>query len=155
MIITDNGGVMANSFSTDIEARDLFASKMNVVKKCSNALSEGCWTGTLVGPEGFVTNAGMILSDGTMVAFNFSSGNYSSSCNIIHGNATNVCFEIYVDTNGFKRPNKTGKDVLVFLVYENTLRIGGTNNDYYAINPTYYACSTGIKPFLCQFDYFK
>lgn len=157
IIISENGGTFADALSTGTEVRDIFARKLLAIKKCDNASSEGCFPSTYkYGPNSnFVKYAGLVLNDGMMVSFNFYPGNYSLSCNLTHGSATGVCFEIWVDTNGAKAPNIGGKDIVGFILYKNGLRVAGTNHDYYESVYSAYNCITGTNPFLCQLEFFK
>lgn len=152
MIVSENGGSLSNVFPTGGDAVTLFSEKMNVVKKCNNAQADGCWPASYTsGPAAVqVAAPGIILNDGTMVVFYF----YSSNCDYVHGLATGVCADLFVDTNGAKKPNKAGQDILVFLMYKDMLRIGGTNNDYYEQNSSYYTCTNNVG-YLCQLDFFN
>lgn len=156
LVLNNYGGDLSNVFSAS-NIVDIYAANMKIVKKCSNASTEGCWPASYTnGPSTLQTvNPGMILTDGTMIIFNLSTAPYSYDCNGQSGNAVGVCGDIYVDTNGAKPPNASGKDILAFVLYKDRLRLGGTNQDYYDLHASYYACQTGTNPFLCQLSYFK
>ena len=159
LIVNDNSGDLSNVFSYS-NVVDLYAEKMKVIKKCSNSRTEGCWTyDCLTGPNVLqAAKSGMILNDGTMVTFFF----YDVGCNYAHGhaviggtNSPNNCADVYVDTNGAKPPSYIGKDILVFLLYKDRLRVGATNRDYMELHPASYNCATGLNPVMCQLDLFK
>lgn len=159
LIINDNGGIFANVFANSTDIRDAYANKMHVVKKCNNSLYDGCWAmDWKSGPNWtYVQSPGFVLNDGTFVFFSFQSAN-SFSCTATSYLAQSVCGEVYVDTNGAKNPNTAGKDILLFVIYKDRLRLGATNQDYYSSSNTavggYYGCPNGTNPLQCQLNLF-
>jgi prepilin-type N-terminal cleavage/methylation domain-containing protein len=123
---------------------NVFKSKMIVTKDCNNNNNNECWadgeklhdsTPTMPTPA-FIDNSGM-------------------SWSLIYPNAGNLGDKLLVDTNGFKKPNKFGKDrfILVFCDGQNNFTSSGipikpcpmsewaTNGDF--INPDSYWCPSG------------
>ena len=54
-----------------------------------------------------------ILNDGTLLFFQPSSADCSQSQG---GGIDNICGSIWADLNGFKSPNKFGRDIFIFWV---------------------------------------
>lgn len=71
----------------------------------------------------------VILSDGTLVAFQVT----SATCNPVYGITNNpnkgACGGITVDINGFKSPNQLGKDVFFFWITKSGIIPVGTPED--------------------------
>lgn len=153
LIISENGMSLANTYTSASEMINMYAEKMNAIKKCNSARNDGCWAPAYTGgPSTTQSNsAGMVLSDGSFFVFLST----DPSCVSQSGNAPYACGEIYVDTNGFKNPNTVGKDILQFVVYKYGIRLAGTNNDYYQVNINGYRCPSGHNPILCQLELLK
>lgn len=64
--------------------------------------------------------AGYILNDGALIHFN------SWDINGCNYNETGLCSYITIDINGFKKPNRVGKDIFELKLYENKLAPGTT-----------------------------
>ena len=58
--------------------------------------------------------AGVILTDGSYVAIQ----DMSNDCTSFTGD---VCGNVYVDVNGYKPPNKFGKDIYMFYIKQKGL----------------------------------
>ncbi|MDD3149223.1 MAG: prepilin-type N-terminal cleavage/methylation domain-containing protein [Candidatus Gastranaerophilales bacterium] len=145
MIVADNGGTLAGAFPGDgAGAEDLknaYASKLNIIKDCSGTstyggtgsgvAAEGCWhlydawyflNGTTTGwTQSF---PGLILNNGSLIYFILNKSDCSSS----RGDYER-CAEIYLDVNGFKKPNIIGKDIFVMSITSNALIPLGARGD--------------------------
>ncbi|MBE7705674.1 MAG: type II secretion system protein [Cyanobacteria bacterium SIG30] len=84
---------------------------LRVIKHCGISTEEGCWYSDDSLPRTLNNTLGLIvankhpryiLSDGTLVAM------------FLVKNATSKRIDIYVDVNGFKKPNILGKDIFTF-----------------------------------------
>lgn len=128
-IKTDNGGTLADTFTSRTTTRDEFMKYMNYIKTCDGNASLGdCWNtdyakrydnGTMYsnaspGNEynwwGMVTSRTIVLKNGSSIYFHTGTSNCST---------TAECARFFVDTNGPKPPNTMGKDIYYFFVYTN------------------------------------
>jgi len=139
MLVVDNGGSLAGAFPGNVAGgealKDAFASKLNIIKDCSGASwsggtgigasAEGCWheganswyylNGTAVSGSNW-TYPGLILNNGSLMYFHVN----SSNCSQTAGDYKR-CGHIYIDVNGFKKPNIIGKDVFGVNITSNAL----------------------------------
>lgn len=137
-ILIDNGGSFQNAFSSNpIKMRNLFASYVVHVKNCSWENIQGnCWhfDNVVKNPDNSSytgTDAGLLLNNGAMLIFEA-----WSSCDYPIDNVAGrdpACGNIVVDVNGFKGPNRVGKDVFKIWVQENKVRPTGSLNDGYPV----------------------
>lgn len=122
---------------------------LNVQKSCSmhRAMSEGCWhpndgsSTYLNGVQVTVLEQpypGLVLSDGTIMYFSY--GNGSCSANVYNHN--NTCITVSVDVNGFKKPNRYGKDIYRIAIYPTQIKPFGANNDTYNCSGDGFGCSS-------------
>jgi prepilin-type N-terminal cleavage/methylation domain-containing protein len=141
--------------------RNAFLPYLNYTKTCEPNTS-GCWHEAnewynLSGVkriDSYKSHATLILNNGTLASFRL----YSSSCNDTRSPNNDNCGNVYFDINGFKGPNKIGKDIYVLRV----LRRGnvipqGTQGDYVYNNPSSYSCNVQAYPntegWGCSADY--
>ncbi|MDD3150466.1 MAG: hypothetical protein PHV68_06490, partial [Candidatus Gastranaerophilales bacterium] len=61
-------------------------------------------------------NPGLILNNGSLMRFYLN----KSDCSYPRGDYTG-CGHLYIDINGFKKPNIIGKDVFIAIITSNTL----------------------------------
>lgn len=150
-IVQEQGGSIKGSFPSDISGgesfKNAFKKYLKHTKECSGIAAcggtgngsglDGCWhgigkwsylDGTKANGVGDVDSPypGLILDNGMLVYFGISSYNctytYSATVN-------NACGWSYVDVNGFKGPNKIGKDIFPLIYLENyVLPIGAKGN---------------------------
>ncbi|MDD3150587.1 MAG: prepilin-type N-terminal cleavage/methylation domain-containing protein [Candidatus Gastranaerophilales bacterium] len=137
MIIADNGGSLAGAFPGDAagseDLKNAYTSKLNIIKDCSGASwaggtvgggasAGGCWhtggnwsylTGTTM--TNFDT-PGLILNSGFLMYFYID----KSDCSYSAGNYRR-CGAVFIDINGFKKPNTIGKDIFGASVTSNSL----------------------------------
>lgn len=142
---SDNGGTLKGLFVNDGTANGYnvspYSNYLSFVKLCSNNVdTNGCWHAdgkwynysgnapTLTGVAGFYwDNGALILKDGTLMLIG---GGGSATCqggwvayensgthNWANGNPLD-CNVVWVDVNGFKPPNKTGKDIFALSIRE-------------------------------------
>ncbi|MDD3149201.1 MAG: prepilin-type N-terminal cleavage/methylation domain-containing protein [Candidatus Gastranaerophilales bacterium] len=147
MIVADNGGSLAGAFTEDVlgseDLKNAFASKLNIIKDCSGtsafggtgsgSSAEGCWhvganswyylNGNDTG--GGASLPGLILNNGSLMWFQVNKSDCSSSA----GDYTR-CAHLYIDVNGFKKPNTVGKDIFVASITSNSLIPYGARNFY-------------------------
>ncbi|MDD3150255.1 MAG: hypothetical protein PHV68_05410, partial [Candidatus Gastranaerophilales bacterium] len=143
MIIADNGGTLAGAFPGDAlgseDLKNAYASKLNIIKDCSGtstyggmgsgASNEKCWhaTGSLYYLNGTTrggqTQPGLILSNGNLMWIYIE----KSTCLSTVGDSKR-CGAIYVDVNGFKKPNTIGKDIFPINITSNGLIPYGAMN---------------------------
>ncbi|MDD3151236.1 MAG: prepilin-type N-terminal cleavage/methylation domain-containing protein [Candidatus Gastranaerophilales bacterium] len=146
MIVADNGGTLVGAFPGDAlgseDLKNAFASKLNIIKDCSGtssyggagtgASSEGCWhsgtnswyylNGTGIGST---SEPGLILNNGSLMYF----GINKSNCSFGTGDYTR-CGWLYIDVNGFKKPNTIGKDIFTANITSNILIPAGAKGFY-------------------------
>lgn len=132
----DNGGSLVGAYSSADEAIDGFCEKLNCTKKCHMAETQtNCFHGAdwymLDGRAGWqdystVGNAASaVLSDGMLITMW-----WTPSCS--SGDGT-LCTNATVDINGFKKPNKMGRDMFEIYINQNNIvpnGSSGTNVDY-------------------------
>ncbi|MDD3150380.1 MAG: prepilin-type N-terminal cleavage/methylation domain-containing protein [Candidatus Gastranaerophilales bacterium] len=147
MIVADNGGSLAGAFAGDVagseDLKNAFASKLNIIKNCSGISSmggtgtgvsaQGCWhaganswhylNGTGIGSA---SAPGLILNNGSLMYFDLR----NSACNDPVGDYIR-CGIIYIDINGFKKPNTIGKDIFNANITSNALIPIGARGYYY------------------------
>lgn len=118
LIKKDGGGSLIGSFTSTIVMKDKYANYLSVVKNCNNASSNGCWhktdewqawDGTLRTGTG---DAGLMLNNGTIMFFTWTSASCSNNASL------KICGDIYLDVNGFKKPNIIGKDIFAVSITE-------------------------------------
>lgn len=162
LIKIDNGGTLISTYSSTDNALDGICNIMKCTKKCytsddrTQCFHNGTDWYTLDGRQGWqdystlTNNASAILIDGT--TFDIS---WKPSCNGNNGTLTTICGNLAVDVNGFKKPNKMGRDIFELFIEQNKVIPNGvmsTSADY-ATNPllcdpssssqTYNGCNCG------------
>jgi prepilin-type N-terminal cleavage/methylation domain-containing protein len=117
-VINANGGSVPRAFGSSMI--DTMAPYLSVSKYCNTSPNQ-CWHTdsnwyTLLGGAHHtsynVTNTkGLILSDGTLISTLDSD---ISACS--YGGTLKICGFIMIDINGFKGPNRWGRDIFTFWV---------------------------------------
>lgn len=114
--------------------RDLFATKLKVLKTCDEPINEGCQASSLyLDGNDFdeLTNTGInqklpmfITNSGYSLKFRFHFNGCKSDGVVSGYNWINYnCGWVQVDTNGLKKPNVMGKDIFYLELYsDNTIR---------------------------------
>jgi prepilin-type N-terminal cleavage/methylation domain-containing protein len=125
-------------YSSQGKAYNAFQNYMNYQKFCTNPQAEGCWHqpnewvniyGTQI-PSVLDLNSqrGYILNDGTLMFFSFYNIPASNPAIASSGGRPIVGT---VDLNGYKKPNKVGKDIVSFYMdAEKTLPMGAIGTTY-------------------------
>lgn len=142
----DNGGDLVNLFGTvagqEDTMIDYYSQYLKVTKKCMTGklATDGCWhkfqkfykySGDPYEND-WDTLGGLVLNDGTFVALVLN----SPTCTHTDTAKDNGCGYITVDVNGFKGPNKVGKDIFgMFLLKNGTVAPYGTQDDAWQISP--------------------
>jgi prepilin-type N-terminal cleavage/methylation domain-containing protein len=113
-VVSDNASSIAGAFSSDDTMRDAYITFLNTTKLCNSGSSKGiCWhndgtfyylNGTAASGEDLNIASGAILTNGSLVRFE------CRGCGSSYGIAP-FCGDIQIDINGFKKPNKFGKDI--------------------------------------------
>ena len=122
---------------TPVIALSYFATKLNLIKNCGTGT--GCFSDTVYTSlnnipvdninENTVLAKG-ILADGTFIGI---SAILAGGCQTILGTGplVNTCGTIVIDINGYKKPNKFGRDLFTFWITKTGIFPCGTNNDIY------------------------
>lgn len=140
-VMMDNGGTLKGFCNNSNCVKNIYSSYLSTVKLCRQGESWGqCWSerdrfwnldGSVNGWGAFGPS-GVVLSNGMFINFWFSSSDCSETWT-----GLNTCGEITVDVNGFKGPNKIGKDIFLVEIVENGIKAEGSPGDIF-IN----TCST-------------
>jgi prepilin-type N-terminal cleavage/methylation domain-containing protein len=132
-IMMDNGGTMkglCSQFDHNC-LKNIYLPYLSVIKSCSLGSSYGnCWVNgdvvwlNNVSMNTWGNNAGIVLNNGVFIDFY----NDSITCSASVGSLSK-CARLRADVNGFKGPNKVGKDVFVLTLMENGIKPGGIPGD--------------------------
>lgn len=119
MLAADNGGSLAGAYGSNDVALDALCEKMRCTKVCHTGDAQTCghskdWT-TLNGGAAWQdyswNNATADLADGMILAINA----WVPACNSTrYSNIT--CGAAMIDVNGFKKPNKYGRDMFEIFI---------------------------------------
>lgn len=128
LIKMDNGGTYVGAFSNTTDMVNKFAEKLSYSTKCISATNDGtCWhlNNTMMktldgrdwGNSSPSSAQGLKLSDGTLIVFYYYDSNCNSSAFSIDTSDINnpfnhMCGELSIDLNGFKPPNRAGRDII-------------------------------------------
>jgi prepilin-type N-terminal cleavage/methylation domain-containing protein len=127
-LIADNGGSLKGVFTDRDSVKNTFAKYLSYTSSCDNNNNNGtCWHKAnqwyyLNGTSITDNPPALILSNGSLLRFNFMATNCDSGSQL-------RCGEIYVDVNGFKKPNTIGKDIFGIYIRENSIRPFGVQGD--------------------------
>lgn len=149
LLIADNDGGLAGLFADNNGFKNLYKSKLNAIKDCNDGQSQGnCWVkindwyylnNT---PISSWDNASLILNDGTFLFF----GGISTTCASDNGGrltGITQCGWVFVDLNGFKSPNKIGRDIFIFHILNNGVIPFGSS-DTWSCGTEGYGCTAKI-----------
>lgn len=140
LISTDNGGTLNGVFANPTQFRDKFLEKMAFNKKCDGSnIKNECWNDigayNLANHVQFQTDAwwfsptystAAVLNNGMTLLFDDNYDVYECNNNTL--GSYPYCGTIFVDVNGFKKPNTLGKDVFRIFVYENKTQAFGNGS---------------------------
>lgn len=142
-ILSENGFTAKGLFPGDKLGSALLAQKFNekmkFSKTCegtailggtgSGATAEGCWHSANQwrflhgGSKPAYDFPGAIGIDGKLVCFEIT----TTDCSTIEGTSSITrCGAIFIDVNGFKKPNQIGKDIFSMILLENRIVANGT-----------------------------
>jgi len=145
--MNDNEGSLTGISGGANGFRDEFKKHLVSVKSCDNAKTEGCWhtDGTILNLSGGLYdppawNLALILNDGAL----FVPGFYTSTCDMDYGGGFLACGYGWIDVNGWKKPNTTGKDIFPFWTQKNGIAPWGTQGDPYTNFSWYCNKSAGL-----------
>ncbi|MDD3150543.1 MAG: prepilin-type N-terminal cleavage/methylation domain-containing protein [Candidatus Gastranaerophilales bacterium] len=152
LIAVDNGGTLAGAFPGDAagseDLKNAFASKLNIIKDCSGtstyggtgtgASAEGCWHSTasdwfyLNGDDAYnISLPGLILNNGSLIFYSLLKSDCSVNVSVYDSNADYTrCGYLFIDVNGFKKPNTLGKDIFGGAITTNTFIPWGAKEFY-------------------------
>lgn len=132
LILKENGGSPVGVFSGSNATMQVLAEKLAPIKACPNGQS-GCWHNSTsdykeldgsTGPTTPTSQARMELRNGMLLLFNNNNQNCTSSGYQIDG-VNSSCSEIFVDVNGFEKPNKFGRDIFIIGISKNGTYLSG------------------------------
>lgn len=127
-IAQNNGGSIQGVFGGGVNNYLNFVNHLSYAKLCTTTTNIGeCWhqsgawyrnNGTQayeLGASFYTQNAGLILNDGSLLLIS-SQGSPTCSGIWMHMEnsgmgSTDLCSVVFIDVNGFKGPNRTGKDI--------------------------------------------
>lgn len=139
-----NGGSLANACvgnNNNTCFANLFKPYLSITKDCSIDLSKGCWheinqfywyNGSPINQD-FSASPTLILKDGTLVYIIAGNADCSNTPGTVYKSNLR-CGYVYIDVNGFKKPNTIGKDIFEFNFLPNSVVPAGapqiTNDSY-------------------------
>lgn len=138
LIRIENGGRMVNVVNYSVDLANLFAEKMNYIKRCDNtASSPNCYMsnsdnmynlqGGYIGdytPYPYQSHSKIVTNDGIVYIFQV----LSASCQDTHyyeNGQPKTCGVVIVDLNGGKSPNTWGKDIFIILINDFNVIVSG------------------------------
>jgi len=114
--------------------KNAFTNYLSTVKECEPGVSDNCWHKDnewhwMKGDDiAWGYRATAILSNNSLASFHW----YSPDCSYTDEDVNPaICGCIYVDVNGFNKPNIVGKDIFGFWVSEKKLTPFGASDYYY------------------------
>lgn len=169
----DNGGSLADLYNYDEnKLRNDLTEYMIMTKKCDqNTVTgvDGCWHSSTewktLSPNRSINwptsnlsdRSRAILNNGTLVVFDILSDSCSYTGQIP---ANDTCGHLFVDVNGYKKPNTIGKDIFGAQFVKNGRLIPfGTLNDVWTNQAASYSCNLSSYPnsegWSCSAEYLK
>jgi prepilin-type N-terminal cleavage/methylation domain-containing protein len=128
-IMIHNSGSMEGSASNSATLRDLYcestansSNRLNCIRRCNAGAGSGiCYAagyrnlqGTALTDDWSSVYTGAVLNNGMTVLF---LGDSIASCNNSGSRLANGCGEIAIDVNGLRMPNRVGRDIFYFQIY--------------------------------------
>jgi prepilin-type N-terminal cleavage/methylation domain-containing protein len=158
LIKMDNGGTYVDAFLSTSDTVNKFAEKLSYTAKCTNATNDGtCWhldntmmktlDGLDWGTTSPTTAQGLKLNDGNLVWFIQVSKDCSNSStwSLDTSNPNNpfnyVCSLLIIDVNGFKSPNRMGRDIFEILLTARGFHAIGEQGSYYGKSQNWSRCT--------------
>jgi len=125
LIQSDNADSVVGIFTSSNTIMNLFCNKLNCALTCQANQQPGvCFEDgqnswhTLDGRSGWQDNTGFaraVLTDGTLLSFQFMTSTCNDGHYTINGTSLN-CAAVYLDVNGFNPPNTMGRDMFQVLI---------------------------------------
>jgi len=109
-------------FNSEHDIIKKFSENLETESICENAKKEGCWSDTWLWEN--LTKRGIKLKTGEFIIAELASPQCKNQNNIKH-----TCGALYIDTNGEKKPNKIGKDIIKIYITSNGLIPAGIKSD--------------------------
>lgn len=132
-ILQENGGTFIGVVDDDNSIKNKFKEYLKYEKDCDQDASAGiCWhninewysaDNTKQDSTYGNNRAALVLRDGSLVEFS----SRSSTCNDPSYGTLMRCGLVLIDVNGFKKPNKIGKDIFSFNIFINKLSTQDTS----------------------------
>lgn len=142
LILNENGGNIKGLCSDDACLLNLFKDKLIVQKSCPTNSLANCYIpynkvqNSAGGSSDMFRNSGMILSDGSYLAFIVR----DSDCNYSYNSGLKNCGNISIDVNGKKPPNIQGKDIFRVFIDENKIWPAGIQDDEVYLDGANHGC---------------
>lgn len=169
-VLKDKGGNLTNVYTTDTGSESFkndIKAKMSYIKDCSGAAGYGgsgsgsddggCWhasskwyslDGAAYSDNALQAHGGFVLKDGSFLLFSIVAGDCTQSTGSYYR-----CGLIYIDLNGFKKPNTIGKDIYAVSCLSNKILPYGVQGkeDYATTCPS--TVTAGTTGFGCSAKY--
>lgn len=141
LLTTENGGSFTDALASGsgtggLLLKNVFKQKLSYLQEC--ATNDGsnlnvCFpassrikylNGTSTGPAYLANDAtvGLVLKDGTSLAFGGNTGGDTCTGTTGTPGYNNNCGYVIVDVNGTKPPNTWGRDIYMFFIFSDTIR---------------------------------
>ena len=125
LIMTENG--YRNLFNNEYDVAKILSKKIHLAKVCNDAKKDGCWSNNWLWDN--LRKPGFVLDGGQYIVPELSSGECKNNRPFL-----STCGALYVDTNGDKKPNKIGHDIIKIYITNDGLIPAGVSKD--TINPS-------------------
>ena len=107
---------------------DLYEAYLSTTKTCDSSTFYGtCWSNSFTSlsgsSPGWGAGSGALLKNGSFAGFYY----YAPNCDFSYI-GTQLCGEIIVDVNGFKRPNVIGRDIFLVKITDKGISPDGIND---------------------------
>lgn len=151
-ISTDLYGGSKNATASAQAIRDALCEKISCVKICN--IGEDCYhkttndyknyNGTSQGWGALLGSKNATLKNGAMISVFVANTNFPGSAPVPPNPLYGSGGWINIDTNGFKGPNRMGKDIFRLIIYKNGIEADGVYNDPGYCSKTDTASTNGI-----------
>jgi hypothetical protein len=125
--LSDLGGDFTGVFSDRSDFKNKMKGYFSYSKECEDNQSDGkCWPSPYYKMNGTPVSMNnvpaLVLSNGMFIRFYMDPGGTGTNCQETAYYTTGECGMYEVDVNGFKSPNKFGRDIFFAHVLENRIR---------------------------------
>lgn len=124
MLLVQSKGNFTGYFKNSDDMANKYCSVMDCVDTCAaNTRNGQCFVSTFksLSQSSIWTSGGntrIVLANGVTMYVELNNSNCSSAGVTYGGTSNNLCGKLHVDTNGFRGPNTTGRDVFEFWVFK-------------------------------------